>query len=232
MKVGGIFGLVLAVTITLASCSASVLMEARGGATGATGSTGGSDPTTGSGPIRDPSACAVLCKDRTSPGCFDTTTCTDYCEAESPQWDAATLGAFATCVAHGNPLCYELVEDCMIGVLYPEPVEQTVTMTAEGFSAEEGLTAHASLQVEDAFVAAAPQQVQGGGFSFSWTASMHVGMGVLVFYYVDRDSDGACTPGADVTGSVEIDRPPGFGVPSWSAEIDGPMPADYVCQYL
>ena len=227
MKLTSTLGLLFAATAALASCSGSVLTDAHGVTTGV----GGNDPTTTSATSPDPSACAAECKNRGSPGCFDETTCTDYCETESAHWSATEQAAFASCAAT-NPLCYELVEDCMIGVLYPDPIEQTVTIQAKGFSAEEGRTVHASLEVSGEMVAAAPQKVHGGAFSFSWKATMRVGGGQLVIYYVDHNGDGVCSPAVDVTGSVDIQRPPGFGVPSWSAEIDAPTPANFVCQYL
>jgi len=142
MKRTQALGLLLAAIAALASCSGSVETSVWGTTTGAApgdpadGAAGSTTTTTSVGRLGSLSPCVSICQDRVSPGCFPRSTCTDYCEMESPHWNPGELAAFTGC-AKSNPLCYELIEDCMIGALYPEPIEQTVTVQAQGFAAEE-----------------------------------------------------------------------------------------------
>ena len=95
MKLTTTLGLLVVAAAALAACSGSVLTDAHGAPAG----TGGKEPATTSTTLPDPSACAAACKDRVSHGCFDSASCADYCEAESPHWNATVRAAFASCTA-------------------------------------------------------------------------------------------------------------------------------------
>ena len=72
-----------------------------------------------------------------------------------------------------NPLCYELVRGSVDGGAVPGSRRADGHHPREGLLAEEGRTVRASLEVDGEMVARrAGQQVQGGAFTLSWTATM------------------------------------------------------------
>ena len=179
--------------------------------------------------------CAAACATTAESGCFDSASCIETCKAEAPGWSPAVLGAFTQCAAE-NPLCYQSLEDCMLGVLYPDEVVQQASLTGAGFEAYEGYTVHASLEkAGGALVAAPPQKVSGGGFAFDWSVAMTISGAGLMLYYIDLDESGSCSVPADRAGSTFAERSKGFDVPSWTAAVTPPAdPKAYafVCDAL
>lgn len=172
--------------------------------------------------------CDAACASTADGACLDTASCKQACLAGAPGWNEAVTAAFTACVT-GVPLCYQTLDDCMLGKLYPDPVVQPASLSGKGFDAYEGHTVHAGLEMPGGeIVVASAQTVSGGSFAFSWAEKMSISGAGLMLYYIDLDESGSCALPGDAAGSTFAERSPGFGVPSWTAEVTPPPnPADF-----
>lgn len=148
--------------------------------------------------------CQYVCK-VTRPhdgGCWNQHSCAQFCGEYATTLRGAALEAYVTC-ALDNPLCYESMESCMWARLYPAPFDQHVVFDGGGFGSEEGAKVVGALADVNNHWTKRSGVVSGGGFSLTWDIA-HVSKSHQVLYYVDKDADGHCTPGVDLTGSEHV----------------------------
>ena len=197
--------------------------------------------TTGPGLI-DPDECEEICSAREAlgtGGCFGeegsgpSGSCRDHCHDIGVTYtEPEVVDAYLYCV-NNDPLCFQTVEDCIYGALYPEPVEVTVTVTGAGFGDYDDLTVQGGIERGgSAMLRATPVEVVDGQFELKLTGELWIGPSQLVLLYVDVDDDGECTD-ADFPISARADRSLEFLDPDYRTTI---TPADgpdvFVCGFI
>lgn len=156
-------------------------------------------------------ACAVMAEG----SCLSPEACSAYCAAQSPRWSEAIGAAFARCVAE-RPLCFEMVENCMLAELHPPGSTHPVRVVGSGLSDYEGQTVHIWPDPARPPAFRGEARITAGAFTFEWTEavpSIGDGASTLMLFYIDVDGDGACTNAGDVTMA---------GSPTWNGDYVEP----------
>ncbi len=151
-------------------------------------------------------------------GCWDQALCSDFCAEYAPTLRDRALVAYVECAVE-NPLCYQDMESCMWSRIYPEAFEQEVNVFGSGFGLANGKPVYAQFDDgEGGSPRAAQSTVADGSFTLTWNLERRA-WPELVLYYVDRDEDGICTPGVDLTGSETLNVAGDWLDPSFALSV-------------
>ena len=150
--------------------------------------------------------------------------CAKICEEVVGDRSVDVADAFEACVA-SQPLCFSFLEDCMWAEIYEgEAVEQLFTLEANDFVEWEGSTIYARLEAGEESSEVVSAQIIFGGFSLQ--ASVEIGFDVFfnprtLYFFVDVNEDGECTPGTDYVRSAMLDTlGTNFSEPSFVIEAN------------
>jgi len=200
--------------LLLTACSTS-----HGGALDAASTTDAALPSD-AGPPPTPTRCETTCDARRTDigGCP-----VEDCEARCAETTDRSFDAFATCVI-SDPLCFQTLDDCVHGALYPAPVPTPVTFRGSDLLAHEGRTAHLLFRADFA-IERATAEIRDGAFEVTLTPEVP-GYGVITaLAYVDVDGDEVCTAGVDRTAYLMPERSGTFDAPAWTVTLRGPVEA-------
>ena len=198
--------------------------------TGSAGSTTSSTTTTGTIP---PGFCDAACTTFAEGSCFNTAICTDYCDQHAQGWVPSIADAFAKCAAE-NPLCFESVEGCILGEMYPPDASHKVILSGSGFGAYDGKILRAWHDPEAGAPFGDEVPLAGGQFAFEWIVPFPASDagGPLLLLYIDVDGDGLCKPAVDITHSAFTEWNGDYLSPVFSATLTPPLgDADFVCSF-
>lgn len=211
---------------------------------------GGIDATDDTGPDARPDvppstlaeSCEAACEareERTSGGCpvSQEQECADWCIELGPNVDPDLKDAYFQCLSE-DPLCFQTMLQCALGLGYPEPLAHTVTLRGSGYDEWEGQRVFAAVQQSAGDFLPGEGIVQEGAFELTFDVVMHVSASHLTLFYVDVNDNGACDADADETGSQGIDLwslpDDVITLPEWliEAAYDPATDMGFVCDYL
>ena len=163
--------------------------------------------------------------------------CTEWCIEVGPRVSPDLFDAYFQCLAE-DPLCFQSVLQCAVGLAYPEPFAHTVTVRGIGYDAWNGDTVFAGLEESAESFVRAEAIVEDGQFTLEFDVVMHVSQSHLTLFYIDANANGACDPVEDETGTGSLDLwslpPEMIELPDWDIEVtyDPERDSSFVCTYL
>lgn len=187
-------------------------------------------------------ACVAACESREEPnagGCPVSLEreCADWCVDIAPDVQPELLDAYFECLSQ-DPLCFQTMLQCAIGLTYPDPFLHTLTLRGSGYDAWEGARVVAAVEESAGVFLPAVGVVQEGAFELTFEVVMHLSQSHLTLFYIDSNENGACDADADETGSgsIELWALPENQVvlPEWLIEVspDPDTNMGFVCGYL
>ena len=151
----------------------------------------------------DLAICHYVCRE-TRPyrsGCFDQHECASFCGEHATTLRSRALVAYVECALDIRFATRRWSRACgTASSATSSPTTLRSTPTASTSTRDPRSTPSSTASTMGGSASAV---VEDGSFQLSWDVSDR-SLSHLVLYYVDRDNDGVCTPGVDVTGSDDV----------------------------